>query len=138
MEEKRGIGGITVRFTCESLLGSQLPAAENSRLPFLIGLRLTPTRRPPCLVATAIRAVAHLLPDVLPLAAPLEGTTATGADLGGAVGVVGHGVSMDHLPRLRWLQLNFRRPRRAGAPLALRHPCGGSARGMSRYQPPVT
>ena len=45
---------------------------------------------PAGLVAAALGAVAHLLPHVLSLAAPLEGTAAAGAGLGGAVGVMGH------------------------------------------------
>jgi len=51
---------------------------------------LTPLLRPLRLVPAAIGAVAHLLPDVLPFAAPLEGAAAGGAGLGGAVGVVRH------------------------------------------------
>lgn len=42
------------------------------------------------LPAAALRAPTHLLPDRLPLLAPLKGATAESADLRGAVGMVGH------------------------------------------------
>jgi hypothetical protein len=45
---------------------------------------LLPLSGPAGLVAAALGAVAHLLPHVLSLAAPLEGTAAAGAGLGGA------------------------------------------------------
>jgi hypothetical protein len=45
---------------------------------------LLPLSGPAGQVAAALGAVAHLLPHVLPIAAPLEGTAAAGAGLGGA------------------------------------------------------
>lgn len=50
-------------------------------------------------MAAAIGAVAHLLPDLLPLATPLEGTATAGTDLGGAVSVVWHGPSLAQEPQ---------------------------------------
>jgi hypothetical protein len=41
-------------------------------------------------VAAAIRAVAHLIPDILPFLAPLKGSSADRADLGGPISVMGH------------------------------------------------
>ena len=40
--------------------------------------------------AATLRAVAHFLPDILPFLAPLKWTRADRADLGGALGVIGH------------------------------------------------
>jgi len=45
------------------------------------------------IVAATLRAVAHLIPDRFPFFAPLEGPSANGTDLGGAFGVMGHGLS---------------------------------------------
>ena len=40
--------------------------------------------------AATLRAVAHLLPDILPFLAPLKWTPTDRAYLGGALGVIGH------------------------------------------------
>ena len=40
--------------------------------------------------AATLRAVAHFLPDILPFLAPLKWTPTDRADLGGALGVIGH------------------------------------------------
>lgn len=45
------------------------------------------------IIAAAIRAVANLIPNRFPFFAPLKGPAANGTDLGGAFGVMGHGIS---------------------------------------------
>ena len=42
------------------------------------------------IVATSIRAIAHFIPHILPFFSPLEGAPTDHANLGGAIGMMGH------------------------------------------------